>query len=1057
MKRGEGRKLFFFFLLFVFLMISVEIGSGVSMSLFLSYAGSSKLPLIFLFAAILNFCVVITYMFLTASRGNKTVFYLLLGFAVTMVFPLRILLGSHPGIASFLLYILSEFIKASVDLHFSVFISEYFDTMQAKRLFPIIYTGPRFGGLIAGLILTFCTPVIGSLNILFILVLSLLASCVVIWFISKNFKCQAFDFEEHSKETSEFFKHIRSGFRFLKRSQLLKALASGVFLLGFLSLIIKFLYSSSFATIFPDQDKLTAFYGIYIIIANILGFILQITIAGRLINTLGLAATNTTYSVAFSSGFAGLLFFPGILSAIWARFADEQLESVFQDPVETLFYNAVPDNERARAKALSSGMIKPLSEISGSIMLQLFSSLLRFQHIAIIGFVISILFFIVTQWQNKGYVDELMKMVRENTLNLDDLENLRWEKASRKDLEDLYAMVKSDDETIRNNALTLLLHLDEDIDFAKLTESFFKWGPLAQEDFLDSYFKRCAATDSAFISKVLDNSEPSVKRNVVEFLIETRDNSFDEKIRTFITDGTDPLLQNQAVRYCILMENDAAETARAIFRERLQNDETEIIWANLALIREMYDETYLDYLKKTASDKNRKTAIEALNTLSEIYQTRDKDVPEILSLADELIKKGAFHETRAAVRILGKRAGQKEKQLLMKLLDNTSKPLIDLLIEIISRNYSNSTDEFISVIDDHLTPLTLKENMILLLQKMPELSDEQKEKLKNVLKDLMSDFFVSTLDHHTLASAGLEHSLMAELLNRSKAQVRIMILKILEILLHQKVVVSIEKALITKNPRLISNALELFENLWDKKQVRSLVYLLNASSPEEDLEMAKSFTGRDVPDIGEVISVHLKPVNPRWNICAALMLLQEYRLMGNTYEFAELELFLKHSDPLVKEAAKSVFLKTESQIGLNNMLTSIEKVIYLKSAPLFKSLKMDELKVIADISRERDYAPDELIIEKGDAGYTMFIIADGDVEIFLPGKPPKSLTIMKKNDFFGEMALFGADVRSASAKAVGQVKLLCIERDHFINLIYEKPDISIEIIKVLSDRIRKLD
>jgi HEAT repeat protein len=871
------------------------------------------------------------------------------------------------------------------------------------------------------------------------------------------FKCQAFDFEEHSKETSQFFKHIKSGFRFLKRSSLLKALASGVFLLGLLSLIIKFLYSGTFASIYQQQDQLTAFYGIYIIIANIFGFIIQVTIAGRLINSLGLAATNTTYSVAFSSGFAGLLFFPGILSAIWARFADEQLESVFQDPVETLFYNAVPDNERARAKALASGMIKPLSEISGSLLLQVFATLLRFQHIAIIGFFLSILYFVTVQWQNKSYVNELMKMVKDNTLNLDDLENLRWEKASKKDLEDLYDMVKSQDETIRSNALTLLLHLDEDIDFKRLTESFFMWNTISQEDFLNSYFKRSTNIDDAFIVNLLDRCEGSVKIAVMEFLIETRDKRHEDRITDYINQPGDPFVQNAAIRYCILLETDNAQQAKDIFRERLKIEEPEVTWANLALIKEMYDETHLDYLRKTAGDKRRKTAIEALNTLAEIYQTRDRELPEILSLSDELIKRGAFHETRAAVRILGKRAGVKEKEALLKLLDNTSKPLIDLLLEIISRNYPSSTDEFMTILENHLTTLTMKENLILLLQKSQELTDDYKERLKNVMKGFMSDYFVSTLDHHALVQSGAGQSLMAELLNRSKAQLRIMILKILEILLHQRVVISIEKALITKNPRLISNALELFENLWDKKQVRSLVHLLHSSSEEEDLEMAKGFTGRDVPEIREIINVHLRPENPRWNICAALMLLQESRALGNDQEVPDTSLFLNHMDPLVREASESVFGNIADATGNRNMLTSIEKVIYLKSAPLFKSLKMDELKVIADISKERDYAPDEGIIEKGEAGHTMFIIADGDVEIFLPGKPPRRLTVMKKNDFFGEMALFGADVRSASAKALTQVKLLCIERDHFINLIYEKPDISIEIIKVLSDRIRKLD
>jgi CRP/FNR family transcriptional regulator, cyclic AMP receptor protein len=112
--------------------------------------------------------------------------------------------------------------------------------------------------------------------------------------------------------------------------------------------------------------------------------------------------------------------------------------------------------------------------------------------------------------------------------------------------------------------------------------------------------------------------------------------------------------------------------------------------------------------------------------------------------------------------------------------------------------------------------------------------------------------------------------------------------------------------------------------------------------------------------------------------------------------------------------------------------------------------------MVADIVREQVYETNEIIIEKGDVGNSMFIIAAGEVEIYLPEPNHQRLTVMEESEFFGEMALFGEDVRSASARALKPTKLLCLEREHFLNLIYEKPEISIEIIKVLSDRLRRM-
>jgi hypothetical protein len=249
--------------------------------------------------------------------------------------------------------------------------------------------------------------------------------------------------------------------------------------------------------------------------------------------------------------------------------------------------------------------------------------------------------------------------------------------------------------------------------------------------------------------------------------------------------------------------------------------------------------------------------------------------------------------------------------------------------------------------------------------------------------------------------------------------------------------------------------MELFENLWDKKQAKCLILLLHPMGEEEETASCSVFLGRGKITPDEILKKYLTPENEKWNICASLLLLKD-----NPHHIPDFntDLFLDHKDLLVKEAAQSLIEINETKGGVSaGMLTTIEKVMFLQSAPLFKSLKMDELKVIADICREKYAAPDEMIIEKGEVGFTMYIIAEGEVEVFLPETPPLKLTVLKETDFFGEMALFSSDVRSASCKALTSVKLLCIERDHFLNLIYEKPDISVEIIKVLSDRIRRAD
>lgn len=1052
-KKDEQKKVLFFFILFTILMMGQEIGIGTSASLFLTNAGINKLPLMLLIAAVVNTAAVIIYVALSARRDNRSLFSLILKMGLFTLIPAQLAAGRYPVISSYVIYAISELMLSSIQLHFSVYLADYFDTRQAKRLFPVILAGSKLGGITGGLILTLVTRYVGSTNILLFWAATIVGSFFILKRINTIFIPEVFDYEKNKKESSKFFQHIKSGIKFLKGSSLLKAIASGVFMLGFLSVVIKFLYSGVFVKTFPKTDQLTSFFGIYIVASNVLGFLVQILISNRLIDSLGLGAANLAYAISFSSGFAGLALFPGLPSAIWARFTDEHLESAIQDPVESLLYNAIPDTERVRARALSSGMIKPISEITGSVCLQFMKNIFQPVSIAWFGLGASAIYIVIVTWQNRGYVQGLMRMVREKTLSLEDLENLRWEKASRRDLDKLYAMASGKDESVRDSAANLLLHLDEDIDFDILRKSFFDWSTDIQQEYLRNYFRRWNDIDEDFLKTALEHCDTPVKALVIEYFIEMASPTARSIIYGYLHQQENLELQNYAIRFFMITGFEGKEEAEKILEQRLHAVDEEIIHANLSIIRQLFDESRISYVEDLTYHSKRTIAIDAVNTLGIIYQPRGREEFEMLTLVEDLIHRGGYHEVRAAVRILGKKIGSTERDLLIHLLDTNSAPLKKLIIDTLVQNYPGDTNVYLRFLEAPNIPLTAKENILSIIQRLQKKPDPGR--LKEILKSFIKEYFQLIREQGWLLKNELSSSLMGEINERKKSQIRIIILRFLEVLLHQKVVLSIEKALLSRNLRLISNAMELFENLWDKKQAGDLISLLYPESFEEELKLSRKFTREETLQLSSFVERYLKHELPRWDICAVIMLISDTHKIEKFQD--EIQPFCDHSDTLVQEIARSVLTGKIQKRSKTEMLTTIEKIIYLKNAPIFKSLKMDELKMVADISREHNYVEGENIIEKGELGDTMFIIASGEVEIYLPGKERKRLVVLKESEFFGEMALFGEDVRSASADALKPTKLLCLERSHFFNLIYEKPDISIEIIKVLSDRLRNMD
>ena len=100
-----------------------------------------------------------------------------------------------------------------------------------------------------------------------------------------------------------------------------------------------------------------------------------------------------------------------------------------------------------------------------------------------------------------------------------------------------------------------------------------------------------------------------------------------------------------------------------------------------------------------------------------------------------------------------------------------------------------------------------------------------------------------------------------------------------------------------------------------------------------------------------------------------------------------------------------------------------------------------------------DLDPGAIIFHEGDFPDSAYIVIEGTVNLNVKGE---ELTSIESGDVFGEMALIDNSPRFATAAAGGQgVKLFKIDTDAFINMIKEDPQFALDIMRVMSDRLRK--
>ena len=104
------------------------------------------------------------------------------------------------------------------------------------------------------------------------------------------------------------------------------------------------------------------------------------------------------------------------------------------------------------------------------------------------------------------------------------------------------------------------------------------------------------------------------------------------------------------------------------------------------------------------------------------------------------------------------------------------------------------------------------------------------------------------------------------------------------------------------------------------------------------------------------------------------------------------------------------------------------------------------------------YGDGEEIVRQGETGDCMYVIQTGQAEA-IQGKEGKEvrLAVLGEGDVFGEMALFERMPRSATVRALGEVRVLTIDKKTFLRQVHEDPSLAFRILQKMSYRIRELN
>jgi CRP-like cAMP-binding protein len=102
------------------------------------------------------------------------------------------------------------------------------------------------------------------------------------------------------------------------------------------------------------------------------------------------------------------------------------------------------------------------------------------------------------------------------------------------------------------------------------------------------------------------------------------------------------------------------------------------------------------------------------------------------------------------------------------------------------------------------------------------------------------------------------------------------------------------------------------------------------------------------------------------------------------------------------------------------------------------------------------YKDGEIIIKQNTLGNSLYVIQEGKVEVIDENNGNEiKIAELGETEFFGEMGLFEKDVRSCTVRALGDAKVLTVDKKNFYKTIQQDPTIAYRLLEIMSKRLRQ--
>ncbi|MBI3922107.1 MAG: HEAT repeat domain-containing protein [Armatimonadetes bacterium] len=1083
------------FIIYFLVIAGVIFGRNARDSLFLKEIGIKWLPCMYIANA---FAVVLCSLVYTAfvDKIPRSVFVTISStLFIGALFLSRFILQSHAKWFYVVLYMMVQVIWLLSVMQFWTFAGDLFDTRAAKRLFPVINMGGLLGMVGAGFggkplvnALADCMGAgVGTENLIAVWGLLLVFATLLFLWIGRRYgkppAPQGPQIAGPKKKESQV-ENLKEGWGYLRGSSLMKTVALITLAQWIVFTLVDYLFNAETKIHFHnDKDAMTKFFGTFRGLAGLTALLIQVFATSRLISLFGVGKTILAQPAFLILSTGAMRMAYGFFTSCVAKFGDHVLLYTIQESSYQLLYNPVPLDRRGRMRAFVEGYIKPISMGIAGVVLVIAAWKLPKEQLATVSIVLSVAWFVLARRVGASYFNALVGNLTQGSdvrdMTARQLSQMRDEQTTtvllrQLEVEDEEAVIfaleiigrirphharqaveaklRHPSETVREAALNTLGRMEA----KKSVEALF---PCLSDE--SSKVRAAAARALGMIGEEVD--EERLTPLLLDPVEEVRVESMVALTKTASLDGI--LLVAERVREMLKSDSTEDRSTAAHILGRLKTrhftpsllplareSDPRVRMAALRALGEAGDPRGLPVILAAMEDRSYRYRARkaALNTVDRHKKAGTKAVIE--ALKNETLPSAQAR----GLEILGHCSGEGVLPLCLQYLHDTSAEVRSAALEALSTRSGRGGAPQESTVS--------------------ELTQYARLEIVELYEDLQVRALLE-------ASFGPEKmGFLSEAIETDNIETRYRILNVIGLLTDRAVTRAISRKLHSANPRERSDAIEALDSLGLPDIARPLIATLDLADSAATLTVCRQVLGENVPDEVECLrvllnhaSVLLRAVTTfflgqhkvKGGLPDLIVLLQDHSGLVRETALVSLaalepenlndlvEPLLADPSPRVRSVAQHL-LQPDGHEGEKVMLSTIEKILFLKTVSFFSELNGEELRDLADLATEQDFPAETVLYKPNDAADSLYVIISGHcvVQRDINGETHEMASLGAR-DYFGEMSLLDGEPHTTTATLTEDSSLLSVTRDSFRDLIKEDPDIAFDVFKELSRRLRQ--